>query len=458
MADSLQSKSIRNIILQGIVHKGNTSAEMSHQLYVLQCQLFSLLHERRHTPVDPADQVAHTNIQDLRQMVFDMDSDVRASIDKHSSQEQDFKKLGFQNAHNPVEDFRHTPPGVLALSNMMYFAKNYRENYTKVVLENSGRSDDHDLPFAKASIEFTNVMCEILKVGEQPSDEGQVYYPIFFTHDHAFEEFYCICIQLVNKTWKEMKAISIDFTKVFDVVREQITRALQYPLMQLDQLRTKLGHLAYQDITNLRQAERAAKEHDELTATPIQELKQRITPEMIELIKQQRLNYLINGTRFSVKLGRRSDKFFYCRLSPNHKVFHYGDCDETAIPTIEQLPSKLAVIDIKEVLTGKDCSHVKDKNKKLNPGLAFSLMPTENFSTEPINFVAASEEIFHIWMDGINALLGKSMDSPLMQSDLDILLTMEIKLRLLDTEGIRIPSTPPPIPPDPLNYDFVVKA
>ena len=46
------------------------------------------------------------------------------------------------------------------------------------------------------------------------SDEGQVYYPIFFTHDHAFEEFYCICIQLVNKTWKEMKATSIDFTKV----------------------------------------------------------------------------------------------------------------------------------------------------------------------------------------------------------------------------------------------------
>ena len=37
----------------------------------------------------------------------------------------------------------------------------------QVVLENSGRSDDHDLPFARASIELTNVMCEILKVGEQ---------------------------------------------------------------------------------------------------------------------------------------------------------------------------------------------------------------------------------------------------------------------------------------------------
>jgi len=40
------------------------------------------------------------------------------------------------------------------------------------------------------------------------------------------------------------------------------------------------------------------------------ELKERITPEMIELIKQQRLNYLVNGTRFSVKLGRRSGLLF----------------------------------------------------------------------------------------------------------------------------------------------------
>jgi len=51
------------------------------------------------------------------------------------------------------------------------------------------------------------------------SEEGQIYYPIFFTHDHAFEEFYCICIQLVNKTWKEMKATSIDFTKAVQLAR-----------------------------------------------------------------------------------------------------------------------------------------------------------------------------------------------------------------------------------------------
>jgi len=58
--------------------------------------------------------------------------------------------------------------------------------------------------------------------------------------------------------------------QVFDVVREQITRALQYQPTQLDQFRTKLGHLSYQEIINFRHAEQVAKERDELLATPIQ--------------------------------------------------------------------------------------------------------------------------------------------------------------------------------------------
>lgn len=36
----------------------------------------------------------------------------------------------------------------------------------QVVLENSCRGDNHDLPFARASIELTNILCAILRVGE----------------------------------------------------------------------------------------------------------------------------------------------------------------------------------------------------------------------------------------------------------------------------------------------------
>jgi engulfment/cell motility protein 1 len=48
------------------------------------------------------------------------------------------------------------------------------------------------------------------------------------------------------------------------------------------------------------------------------------------------------------------------RLSPNFKVFHYGDCDEKSTPALEELPSKLAVMDIKALVTGKECPHMKE--------------------------------------------------------------------------------------------------
>lgn len=38
--------------------------------------------------------------------------------------------------------------------------------------------------------------------------------------------------------------------------------------------------------------------------------------------------------------------------------------------------------------------------------------------------------------------------------DLEQLLTMETKLRLLELENVPIPERPPPIPPPPTNFNF----
>lgn len=71
----------------------------------------------------------------------------------------------------------------------------------------------------------------------------------------------------------------------------------------------------------------------------------------------------------------------------------------------------------------------------------------ESFYSFPVQYC--------VWTDGLNALLGKDMLSDLTRNDLDTLLSMEIKLRLLDLENIQIPDAPPPIPKEPSNYDFV---
>ncbi|XP_063308223.1 engulfment and cell motility protein 1 isoform X1 [Pelobates fuscus] len=461
MANILAQKQLRFIILTHVIRsQKGINNEMAHQLYVLQVLTFNLLEDRMMTKMDPQDQAQRDIIFELRRIAFDVEpeqNNIGGSIEKRKSMyTRDYKKLGFTNNVNPALDFTHTPPGMLALDNMLYFAKHHQDAYIRIVLENSSREDKHECPFGRSSIELTKMLCEILKVGELPSETCNDFHPMFFTHDRAFEEFFCICIQLLNKTWKEMRATFEDFNKVMQVVKEQIMRALTNKPNSLDQFKCRLQNLSYTEILKIRQSERMNQE--DFQSRPILELKEKIQPEILELIKQQRLNRLVEGTCFrKLNSRRRQDKFWYCRLSPNHKVLHYGDIEESPQGEVphDSLQEKLPIADIKAIVTGKDCPHMKEKGGKQNKEvleLAFSILYESNCQ---LNFIAPDKHEYCIWTDGLNALLGKDMISDLTRNDLDTLLSMEIKLRLLDLENIQIPDVPPPIPKEPSNYDFV---
>uniref|UniRef100_A0A8C0JIG4 Engulfment and cell motility 2 n=1 Tax=Chelonoidis abingdonii TaxID=106734 RepID=A0A8C0JIG4_CHEAB len=435
MANAFAQKHLRSIILNHVI-RGNRpiKTEMAHQLYVLQVLTFNLLEERMMTKMDPNDQVI-----------------VRAAVSAGYNYERQ------ENHINPAMDFTQTPPGMLALDNMLYLAKFHQDTYIRIVLENSSREDKHECPFGRSAIELTKMLCEILQVGELPNEGRNDYHPMFFTHDRAFEELFAICIQLLNKTWKEMRATAEDFNKVMQVVREQITRALPSKPNSLDQFKSKLRSLSYSEILRLRQSERMSQ--DDFQSPPIVELREKIQPEILELIKQQRLNRLCEGSSFR-KIGnrRRQERFWYCRLALNHKVLHYGDLEDNAQGevTFESLQEKIPVADIKAIVTGKDCPHMKEKsalkqNKEVLE-LAFSILYDPD---ETLNFIAPNKYEYCIWIDGLSALLGKDMSSELTKSDLDTLLSMEMKLRLLDLENIQIPEAPPPIPKEPSSYDFV---
>uniref|UniRef100_A0A8C4NKJ1 PH domain-containing protein n=1 Tax=Eptatretus burgeri TaxID=7764 RepID=A0A8C4NKJ1_EPTBU len=71
-----------------------------------------------------------------------------------------------------------------------------------------------------------------------------------------------------------------------------------------------------------------------------------------------------------------------------------------------------------------------------------------------LNFVARTKEDLCMWTDGLNALMGKPMSSDMTNADLEMLIGMEMKLRLLDLENITIPETAPPVPNEPSNYNF----
>lgn len=127
-----------------------------------------------------------------------------------------------------------------------------------------------------------------------------------------------------------IKSMCFNHDQVMQVVREQITRALAMKPSSLDQLKIKLRGLSYSEILRLRQSERLSQ--DDFQSPPIMyvclfvtvslspfifmlvlifsslfvnsELRERIQPEILELIKQQRLNRLCEGSCFR-KLGNR---------------------------------------------------------------------------------------------------------------------------------------------------------
>ncbi|XP_041988151.1 engulfment and cell motility protein 1 [Aricia agestis] len=466
MADTLFSKQVRNKIYENLITKNETKeglgTELAYQLYVLQTHMLSLLETTMQPKPDTNEQEWNSlmldKIKELHKYAFENDNtnlEITTRRQTGSLSKDNKNKLGFKCEIDPTKDFKEVPPGALALDCMLYFARNYTEEYSKIVLRNSCRTDEHECPFGKTSVELVKLLCDMLHIGEPPNEQGQTYHPIFFTHDHPFEELFCICIVLLNKTWKEMKATMEDFSKVLSVVREQISRALADAPQGFDAFRVKIMKLTYIDITNLWQQERTNREVWESHAIPIKELKEKITPEIIDLIQQQRLGVLVGGTRFKkyMKINRK-DKFWFVRLSPNHKTLHYGECDEKSTPSLEELGTKLAVADIKSLVVGKDCPHMKDLKGKIGSNqLAFSLI-LKGSEVHSLDFVAPDESIFDYWTDGINALLKEKMTSKSFENDLQTLLSMDIKVRLLDAEGIDIPQEPPVIPPEPEDYDF----
>nr|CAG4635993.1 EOG090X02BW [Eubosmina coregoni]SVE69673.1 EOG090X02BW [Eubosmina coregoni] len=472
IAATLNTRQIRNTIVMNIIQVPLTASgnEMAHQLHVLQTLMLNVLEDRMNRPVEPNDTDALEKVKELRRIAFDNDGSSSGDLQgnnrdhvttrKAQTSPRDYRKLGFKNDSTPLNDFAQVPPGVLALDSMIYFARYQPEKYTRVVLENSGRGDEYDCPFARAAIELTRLLCEILKIGEPPSEQGTSFHPMFFNHDHPFEELFYHCLVVVNRTWREMRATVEDFAKVFSVVREQITRVLTSRPPSLEAFKDRIAALTYAEITELWQQERTSREKWESRSRPILELRVQIQPEILELIQQQRLGYLTEGTRFSkytTTKGRVKDKFWYVRLSPNHRVFHYGDCDEKNVPALDELPEKLPVVEIRSLVTGKECPHMKDvRGKKTTFQYAFSLMLDSN-DTQSLDFVAPDQQTFDYWVDGINALLGAKMNSKEAANDLEFLLSMNTKLRLLDVEGMDLPEEPPPIPRPPTNYDFAVE-
>ena len=459
MVVCLCERNARSIIVDHLLHSDkNKEGIMNHQLYLLQYHMFSLHYAKLHTQIQPQDNNSLDKIKFLRATAFDTGS---SPVNKNNSKyAQDWTKLGFKDTKDPSEDFKETPPGILALDCMNFFAQNHQEKYLKVVLENSCRQDSHECPFAESSCELVTLLADILGIGKPPIPNYTRYHEMFFKVEFPFEEFYSQCIVILNKTWRDMRATRLDFPKVLDVVREQIETSLMPDSharpKTFDNFRGNVK--SYSEISRKWQTDAKSKETWD-RSKPVAELREHLQSEIEELIRQQRANFMCEGTRFQrIKKGgeqAKQNQYKYVKLHNNHKTIYVGDWNsDKSVPTIEDLEPRLYVADIKEIRTGTNCEFLKEYKKEFqqhHSKFAFSLVG-ENDSL--LDLVAPDQQSFNYWVDGINTLLRQEMTSDDYNKEKSILTNMEIKLRLLDLEGVDLPEEAPPIPPLPSDFNF----
>lgn len=157
-----------------------------------------------------------------------------------------------------------------------------------------------------------------------------------------------------------------------------------------------------------------------------------IQSDVLALIAKQRLLRLTEGGRFlkySTKGQRIKDKYWLCKLSSNQRTLHYGDLDDNKDRSLDELPNRISVSDIRKILVGKDCPHTRDGHlKKSSVDMAFTIVH-ESDHEDHLNFVAIDQKTFCYWTDGLNALIKAPMHSDELLKDLQILSKIETKIR-----------------------------
>ena len=420
--------------------------EIAQELYVYQCHLMNQYESRMKQKFFPGDAQMEEDLHLLPARAFQDDSSRSKSVT-----EGQWKQLGFLKGNDPRQELMESPPGILALDCMVHFARNKHDLYSRFVLVHA----ENMCPFAYASIALTKVLCQIFRVGEPPIELAHEFIPLIVASDDPLKDLFVATIQLLLKTWKEMRASVLDMEKVMVVVTKQILTLLQSStatLTTFDVLKTKLFELTYKKII---EAEENSQLLDEsvLKSKPVQELSDAIRPEIVELVKQERLRHLVEGATFP-KIGRRGrDQLFCCRLSPNYKMLHFGDISGEQVPPLEALDKKIPVSEMK-LEVGMACPHADKVRRGGGNQSLFSIFYEEN---EHLDFIAPNETVYNIWVDGLSVLLNRKMTSKAAEEDIETLLNMDLKLRLLDIENVSIPNQTPTIPKEPLDYDFFYK-
>jgi len=124
----------------------------------------------------------------------------------------------------------------------------------------------------------------------------------------------------------------------------------------------------------------------------------------------------------------------------------WDEVQQGEAPALEDLPNKINLGDVNQVLVGKECPFTQSKKteQKDIAKAAFSLMMDDQTTHD---FVASSHKQYCAWVDGVLALKGQAPRCDATLQEIDKLLDVLLQMRLVELEGLAVPDVAPVIPP-----------
>ncbi|RUP13799.1 ELMO/CED-12 family-domain-containing protein [Jimgerdemannia flammicorona] len=405
-----------------------------------------------------------------------------------------WKKIGF-STESPQREFHRA--GYFALENMYAFTKKDQEAFAKMILEQINRPEDRRCPFAKASVEVTDLLSDYWEIstGYTTTTEFQ---PLLL----SFDAIHHVTIQAFFRLFQEMEATTTDFPKVSALVRSQIKHALRgdgsRSMFEFE--RAMLG-TPYQVIRDRRLKELEWAD-DLLGREPIKNLRTRLYKQSYDFVKQQRIACLMQGAYFPLPMSQArsmstgaqgmsavggsslmsplptagsSKRWRFYRLCPNRRILNYGDFAERSMCEIRQedLQEKIDLTFVTDIHT-----HSMLANQPKPPKSAYfapdntlttvitnaSSISTNNHSSimgtspppspapvaDPLSFALISGNTVLVqftcltstqyaeWTDGFNLLLDRTIANKDTAEYVHTLTEFGVKIKLLGIGGDRI--------------------
>ncbi|EAW13572.1 ELMO/CED-12 family protein [Aspergillus clavatus NRRL 1] len=277
-----------------------------------------------------------------------------------------WRRLGFET-ESPLAQFEET--GFLGMMDLADYVRNHREEFQRLLLEQSAKPTEKRCPIARASLEVTSILYEHFEIDKSDIEDSKndlvldsrsnldkLFKPLLL----HWTRLHVAALHAFVRLWKVTGADVLDFEKIAELVRilvESIvggaprTKDVQdveeeivnFDYHRLRELQMDLLEFTYED---------AWRQH-------LRQVRDELQHEALQFIKEQRIRCLLEGCWFPIVTNESgvvaagNIPHRYVQLSHNRRFLHYGDFESVINSKVDldALPGKVDLSTVTSVVS-----------------------------------------------------------------------------------------------------------